>query len=95
MPTDTNNPVVRLLQSSKALVAMPMILGAFLAFHYSKISWVECTDFVKWIWLSWAGVQGAEDVVKHYNAGKAVVAETAARASIAPPAQVTGVDPKA
>jgi hypothetical protein len=82
-----SNPIARLLQSSKALVAMPMILGSFVAFHYSKISWTECTEFVKWIWLSWAGVQGAEDVVKHYSAGKAVVAETAARASLAPPAK--------
>ena len=83
---DVTNPLVRLAQSSKALVAIPMFVGSCAAFHFSKISWTECTEFVKWIWLSWAGVQGAEDVVKHYSAGKAAVAEVNAKASIVPPA---------
>lgn len=85
--TETVNPIARLLQSSKALVAMPMIIGSFVAFHFNKVSWTECTEFVKWIWLSWAGVQGAEDVVKHYSAGKAAVAEVNSRMSIPPPAK--------
>jgi hypothetical protein len=94
MEQQTNNPVMRLLQSSKALVAMPMIIGSFIAFKYGKVSWTECTDFVKWIWLSWAGVQGAEDVVKHYGASKGssgdamkVLISDAVKNSMSPPAE--------
>jgi hypothetical protein len=84
----------RLLGSSKAIVALPMIVGAFLAFQFNKITWDQAENFVKWVFGMWIGGQSLEDAAKHYGASKgsalgdsvAETVENAVRSSMRPPA---------
>jgi len=84
-------PILRLLQSSKALVVLTIIIGAFLAFQFGKVTWDEATSLVKWVVGPWLLAQGAEDAAKHFGASKGeslgkAAYESFVAASLPPPA---------
>lgn len=94
----SNNPIVRLLNSSKAIVVLFVIAGGFLAFAFGKASWDQVEGMLKWIVSVWLGAQGLEDAAKHYatrtNAGTAglvgEVIRAAVKDSLTPPAPGAG-----
>lgn len=62
----SNNPIVRLLNSSKAIVVLVVIAGGFIAFAFGKASWEQVEGMLRWVVSVWLGAQGLEDAAKHY-----------------------------
>jgi hypothetical protein len=60
------NPVLRLLQSSKALVVLAVTLATFGGVYKGAIQWHEANDFLKWVLGPWLLAQGVEDAAKHF-----------------------------
>jgi len=87
------NPIARLLGSSKALVVLVVTALSFLGLYLGKVKFEEVESFLKYVVITWLGAQGFEDAAKHVATAKAgpsaSVIESAVaagvKASLAPP----------
>lgn len=88
------NPIARLLGSSKSLVVLAVAALSFLGLYLGKVRFDEVESFLKYILITWLGAQGFEDAAKHVATAKSgpsatVITEAVAagvkKASLAPP----------
>ncbi len=99
------NPIARLLSSSKAIVVLGVAALSFLGLYLGKIQFAEVESFLKYVLITWLGAQGVEDAAKHLStpkanaAANALVADAAAsavaaavKASLPPPPATGGED---
>ena len=64
------NPLVRLMNSSKAIVALLVIVLSFAALFTGKVAWEQMNQMVQWVLAVWLGAQGLEDAAKHIGQPK-------------------------
>lgn len=60
----SQNPIIRLVSSSKALVVLGVTTACFIALFAGKAQFHDITEFLKYIIGPWLVAQGLEDALK-------------------------------
>lgn len=72
---EETNPILRLLKSSKGLVALVVITASFVAVFTGRASWDQMDSMVKWVLGVWMGSQALEDAATKIAAPKMLAAK--------------------
>ena len=78
MDPNSQNPIVRMLMSSKALVVLLITIATFVGLYLGKAQWTDVESFLKYILITWLGSQGIEDAAKHFAQPKTDVVKQVA-----------------